>query len=185
MSADKAPGTLETETPVAETAAPAPDTRSPEEKAATSHLDHFHPEEPEAPADDEKVVTVDVKLPKTIRGTIEAMAELRKENPTSPLGKQERDAKLAKLKEHHFNLCQGPQPPELNTAKTSALADLQSEHAHNFRLNLLAKEHPEVRDVIQELKDANELSAARDSVITGLKKELAEAQELIAKLSKK
>lgn len=117
--------------------------------AKTSHLDGFKP--PTEAADEDEPQTmehVEIKLPRTIKDTLKALETLRGTTASGPLEQKVKGLKLQRLALHLHALEQIPTTPALTSEQHNELAGRQTDHAKAFRIELLAREHPEVRELV-------------------------------------
>jgi hypothetical protein len=131
------------------------DERSPEEKAATSHLDgvELQPTPDEILAEEAVIDTGDLKLPKDLKKALELQLEVQNSIPNDATEGKVKRAKLEKIAAHIHEISQGPKQPPLHSPTIDRLAAAQSGHAKSFRLEMLAREHAEVRQLLDERND--------------------------------
>lgn len=120
-----------------------------EEKAGLE----FQPTPDEILAEESVVDISDLKLPKDLKKALELQFEVQNSQPKDATEGKVKRAKLEQIAAHIHELSQGPKPPSLHSSTLDKLAAAQSGHAKNFRLEMLAREHTEVRELLNERND--------------------------------
>lgn len=136
---------------------------SPEETivsaSATSHLKNLRLPETGAGIGDESPELPEVKLPKTLKATHEALA-LAQSEPDVRI----RRHKVGVLTKRLHELSQMPETPELDVKKLNAA---QNRSAEEIQIELLGRQFPVVKKWISELNAKNE---ALEKELSALKK---------------
>ena len=177
MSAD---ATNLPETPAENTAgeSSAPTTRlqTAEEKAATSHLANVAlPSNEDAGEDADDAAPDDIKLPKTLKATLDLINEGNAFQPTNPADAKRKIATLEKLRAHAHALSQGAPAPVIYGQNHRDLVSVGSTHAEEIHLTFVCR-----TDRIVDARLKADAQAIKD-----LTEKLAAAEAKIAELTKK
>ena len=180
MAADNqlpVPPETSAETPADDKATP-PDNRTAEEKAATSHLANVTlPTSEEAAEEGEETDTKadDIKLPKTLKATLELIAEGNEYQPKNAADAKRKESTMEKLRAHAHALSQGTPAPVIYGKSHVELVNVGSAHAEEIHLTFISRTDRIVADRLK--RDAD--------TIKDLKDKLKAAEAEIAKLAKK
>ena len=150
-------------------------------QARTSHLDGFNPPTAEEVTADQAAEEVTLpegfKLPKTLKATLKLLDYIQAIQPANAAEGRMKAAALRAITIHLHNIQQAPATPTISPADHAGLAASQSAHATALRLEQLARENPEVRQVLNERNALEESNAM-------LVKQKAELTEKLSKLTK-
>ena len=164
------------ETPAVESSAPPTPLQTAEEKAATSHLVNVAlPSTEEAGESEDEAAPEDIKLPKTLKATLDLISEGNAFQPTTPAEAKRKIAVMEKLRAHAHALSQGTPAPVIYGQNHRDLVSVGSTHAEEIHLTFVCRTD---RIVDARLK-------ADAQLIKDLTEKLAAAEAKIAKLSKK
>ena len=167
----KAPEETSAETAAEQKAAP--DNRTAEEKAVTSHLANVSvptPEEAAAEGEDVEDKGEDVKLPKTLKATLDLIAEGNAYQPKDANDAKRKAAALEKLRAHAHALSQGTPAPVIYSKNYVDVVNTSSAHAEEIHLTLISRTDRIVANRLQ--RDA--------ATIKDLTAKLEEAQAKLA-----
>jgi hypothetical protein len=162
-----APEETSAETPVDQKAAP--DNRTAEEKAATSHLANVSIPTAEE-GEDVKDKGEEVKLPKTLKATLDLIAEGNAYQPTSAADAKRKAAAMEKLRAHAHALSQGTPAPVIYGKNHVEMVNTSSAHAEEIHLTFVCRTDRIVADRLQ--RDA--------ATIKDLTAKLADAEAKLA-----
>jgi len=124
--------------------------------ARTSHLAGFKPGTPDASEDPEsldgpeRIEIPAERLPKSIKGTLVLLEELRAEPATTARDQQIKQLTLQALARHLHAIQQVPVCKPLTNAQHATLSAIQTSHAKSIHLDALAKQFPEVQALLEE-----------------------------------
>jgi hypothetical protein len=111
-----------------------------EEKACTSHLAGAVAAAAEEAAAEEVLPNVpDLKLPKTLKDAHAMLLEMQAAPAKSATESKTKSAQLEKLREHIFNLSQGPTAKPISAKSHVELSASSSDHAEEIHLTLLSR----------------------------------------------
>lgn len=134
--------------------ATAPDTRSPQEKAQTAHLSTFNPpkqRDEDAAAEDGDVAVADYDLPDDPAELVELLQATDREPANTKTEQTVKDSKLNAIREKLHAVQQSHTQVPIAPEAFVSLAAAQSAHAKETRLAAIAREHPLVGEVLEEL----------------------------------
>lgn len=130
------------------------DNRSDAEKRLTSHLDNF-----KLPPDVDEIgesiaVEEKIKLPDDLAAAHKLLTEVQAESVSTPAEAKVRQGKVNQIAAQIHKLGQGAPLIVMTAQNTRDVSEAQSDHAKTLKLEVLAKLHPEVKELMDDLKAA-------------------------------
>lgn len=139
-----------------------------EEKALTSHLQNVtlpDADEESGESGDDKEVG-ELKLPKTLKATLELIAEGQDSRPTDIAGEKRKNLLLERLRAHAHALSQGIPAPAITGDDHTELTASHSNHAEEIHLTMLSRTDRIVADRLK--RDAETIADLRAKLAAAL-----------------
>ena len=160
---------MSAETEIKETPAENADSKplqTAEEKALTSHLKNVElPVEDDAAETAQQEVT-EIKLPKTLKATLELISETQDSRPTDIAGEKRKNLLLERLRAHAHALSQGIPAPAITGDDHTELTASHSSHAEEIHLTMLSRTDRIVADRLK--RDAETIADLRAKLAAAL-----------------